>query len=75
VRYERAEVRRTRAPVLSERGDEPLVKVAVAGVVVLFLVFYIVNSPDNAASMAHSAGHLVSHVAHGIGNFLDKLAS
>ena len=52
-----------------------MVKVAVAGVVVLFLVFYIVTSPDNAASMAHSAGHLVSHVAHGIGNFLNKLAS
>jgi hypothetical protein len=52
-----------------------MVKVAVAGVVIVFLVFYITTSPDNAASMAHGAGHLVSHVAHGVGNFLDKLAS
>lgn len=52
-----------------------MVKVAVGGIVVLFLVFYIVTSPDNAASMAHGAGHLVSNVAHGIGNFLDKLSS
>jgi preprotein translocase subunit SecG len=52
-----------------------MVKVAVAAVVVLFVVFYIVTSPDNAASMAHGAGHLVSRVANGIGNFLNKLAS
>ena len=52
-----------------------MVKVVIASAVVLFVVFYIVTSPDNAASMAHGAGHLVSHVAHGIGNFLDKLAS
>jgi hypothetical protein len=52
-----------------------MVKVAAAGVVVLFVVFYIVTSPDNAASMAHGAGHLVANVAHGIGKFLDKLTS
>jgi hypothetical protein len=52
-----------------------MVKVTVAGIVVLFVIFYIVTSPDNAASMAHGAGHVVSHVANGIGNFLDKLSS
>lgn len=52
-----------------------MVKFGVAGVVVLFVLFYIITSPDNAATMAHGAGHLVSKVAHGVGNFLDKLTS
>jgi hypothetical protein len=50
-------------------------KFVIGGVVVLFVIFYIMTSPDQAASIAHGTGHLVSHVAHGIGKFLDKLAS
>jgi hypothetical protein len=50
-------------------------KVAVGGVLGAFVLFYILTSPDNAASMAHGVGHFVTYVAHGVGHFLDKLSS
>jgi hypothetical protein len=52
-----------------------MVKVAIVGLVAAFLIFYIITSPDQAADIARGAGHLTSKVAHGIGNFVDKLAS
>lgn len=52
-----------------------MVKVAIAGLVAAFLVFYIMTSPDQAANMAKGVGHIATNVAHGIGDFLDKLAS
>ena len=50
-------------------------KLVVVGAVVLFLVFYIMTSPGNAATIVHSSWHTVVHVAHGIGSFVDKLSS
>jgi hypothetical protein len=50
-------------------------KVAVGGVLVAFVLFYILTSPNNAASMAHGIWHFVGYLAHGVGHFLDKLSS
>jgi hypothetical protein len=33
------------------------------------------SSPDQAADMARGIGHVTSNVAHGIGDFLNPLAS
>ena len=52
-----------------------MVKVAIVGVVGAFLVFYILHSPDNAANIVHHSWAGVVKVAHGIGNFVDKLSS
>jgi hypothetical protein len=52
-----------------------MVKVAIAGLVGAFIIFYIMTSPDNAATMVKGMGHLTTNVAHGVGNFLDKLSS
>jgi hypothetical protein len=50
-------------------------KIAILGVVGAFLIFYIINSPDQAATMVKGAGHLATSVAHGVGDFLNKLSS
>ena len=52
-----------------------MVKVGIAGLVGVFVIFYIMTSPDQAATMAHGAWHGAVNIAHGIGNFLDKLSS
>jgi hypothetical protein len=52
-----------------------MVKVTIAGLIGAFLIFYIMSSPDQAAHIATNIGHLARSVAHGIGNFLNKLAS
>ena len=52
-----------------------MVKVAIVGLVAAFLIFYIMTSPDQAATIAKGTGHLASSVAHGIGDFVNKLAS
>jgi hypothetical protein len=52
-----------------------MVKTAIAGLVGVFIIFYIMTSPDQAATIVKGTGHLATSVAHGIGNFLDKLAS
>jgi hypothetical protein len=51
------------------------VKRVVAGLVAVFLVFYIMTSPDTAANIVQSTWDVAVNVAHGIGNFLNKLAS
>ena len=51
-----------------------MVKVAIAGLIGAFLVFYIMTSPDQAATMVKGAGHVATNVAHGVGDFLNKLA-
>jgi hypothetical protein len=51
------------------------VKRVVAALVVVFLVFYIMTSPDAAANIVHTTWHAAVKVAHGVGNFLNKLAS
>jgi hypothetical protein len=52
-----------------------MVKVTIAGLIGAFLIFYIMTSPDQAANIAHSTWHATINVAHGIGNFLNKLVS
>jgi len=52
-----------------------VVKIAVAGLVGAFLIFYVMTSPDQAAHIAKGSWHLVTSVAHGVGKFLDKLSS
>jgi hypothetical protein len=51
-----------------------MTKVAVSGAVIVFLIFFAVTSPDHAANIVHSAWHALVNVAHGIGDFLNKLA-
>ncbi len=52
-----------------------MVKVAIAALVGAFVLFYIITSPSNAADIAESAWHVMVNIAHGIGNFFDKLSS
>ena len=52
-----------------------MVKVTVLGLVGAFLIFFIMTSPDEAVKISKGVGHVATHVAHGIGNFIDKLAS
>jgi lipoprotein signal peptidase len=50
-------------------------KLVITGAVVIFLIFYIMTSPDQAANIVHNTWHLAVNVAHGVGNFVDKLSS
>lgn len=52
-----------------------MVKVTIVGLVGAFLIFYIMTSPDQAANIAHGTWHLATHVAHGLGDFVNKLAT
>jgi len=51
------------------------VKLVVPGIVVAFLLFYIVTSPDQAANIVHGTWHVAVNVAHGVGGFINKLAA
>jgi hypothetical protein len=52
-----------------------MVKITIATLVGAFLIFYIMTSPDQAATITKGSWHLAANVAHGIGSFVDKLAS
>ena len=52
-----------------------MTKVAISGILVAFLVFYVVTSPDQAADIFHTSWHTVVNIAHGLGKFFDKVAS
>ena len=52
-----------------------MVKIAIGGLIGAFVIFYMMTSPDQAANMVKGTGHLATHVAHEMGDFLDKLAS
>jgi hypothetical protein len=52
-----------------------MTKVVIPGAIVAFLVFYVMTSPDQAANIFHTGWHAIVNVAHGIGSFLNKLAS
>jgi hypothetical protein len=52
-----------------------MVKTAIAVLVGAFLVFYIMNSPTQAADIVHNVWHGAVGVAHGVGRFVDKVAS
>ncbi len=45
------------------------------GLVAAFLIFYIMTSPNQAANIVHATWHVAVNVAHGVGSFVDKLAS
>lgn len=51
------------------------VKSTIGIIVLVFIVFYAMTSPDQAANIFHNGWHAVVNLAHGIGNFFDKLAS
>lgn len=50
-------------------------KLVIVGAVVLFLLFYIMTSPAQAADIVHNSWHAAVNVAHGLGDFVDKVAS
>jgi hypothetical protein len=70
----RCVVRSRRATPIQAEEDQ-MVKVTIAGLIGAFVIFYIMTSPDQAATMVKGTGHLATNVAHGVGNFLDKLSS
>lgn len=51
------------------------VKSTIGVVVLVFVVFYMMTSPDQAAAIFHTSWHAVVNVAHGVGRFLDKVTS
>jgi hypothetical protein len=50
-------------------------KIVIVAAVVLFVFFYIMTSPDKSADIVHNSWHAAVNVAHGLGDFLDKVAS
>lgn len=52
-----------------------MVKTTIAVLIGVFLIFYIMTSPGHAATIVKGTGHLATSVAHGVGDFIDKLAS
>lgn len=52
-----------------------MAKLVIVGLIGAFLLFYIISSPDQAANIAQSGWHAAVNIAHGIGNFFNKLAS
>jgi hypothetical protein len=50
-------------------------KTGVTAVVVAFVIFFVLSSPDNAATICHGAWNTVVHIAHGLNTFIDKLSS
>jgi UDP-N-acetyl-D-mannosaminuronic acid transferase (WecB/TagA/CpsF family) len=75
LRYEQLRAAPPERALTSAEEDQPVVKIVIAALVGAFLIFYIMNSPDQAAHIAKGTWHLTTHVAHGVGGFLDKLAS
>jgi hypothetical protein len=51
------------------------VKSSIGIVLLVFIVFYAVTSPDQAANLFHNAWNSVVSLAHGVGKFFDKLAT
>lgn len=52
-----------------------MVKLVVVGAIAALVLFYVITSPDNAAEIANGAWDAIVNIAHGIGKFVDKLAS
>ena len=51
------------------------VKSTIGIVVLVFIVFYAMTSPDQAANLFHSTWNAIVNIAHGIGQFLNKVTS
>jgi hypothetical protein len=56
------------------RKASGVVKAVIIGAVVVFLVFYVMTSPTQAATIVHASWRLAVHLAHGAGDFVNKLA-
>jgi hypothetical protein len=70
-RYQWQQSGRSRAP-----GHEGgAMKLVITGAVVIFVIFYIMTSPNQAAGIVHNSWHAAVNVAHGLGGFVNKLAS
>ncbi|MCW2594318.1 MAG: hypothetical protein JWR06_287 [Jatrophihabitans sp.] len=52
-----------------------MAKLVISGLIVAFVLFYVITSPNNAANIVTAAWHVAVTVAHGIGNFFNKLSS
>jgi hypothetical protein len=52
-----------------------MAKLVIAVLIGAFVLFYIITSPDNAAHIATGAWHAAVTIAHGVGNFFNKLSS
>ncbi len=50
-------------------------KLVVVGLVAAFLIFYVMTSPVQAAHIVQHSWTVAVHVAHGVGTFVNKLAS
>ncbi len=50
-------------------------KTATTAVIVAFVIYFVLTSPDNAARIADGAWNTVVHIAHGLNTFIDKLSS
>lgn len=48
-------------------------KKLIAAVLVAFVIFYVVTSPDDAAKISHTVWHGVVNTAHGVSTYIDKL--
>jgi len=64
-----------RPPISQWKAQTVTLKSTIGIVVLVFLVFYIMTSPDQAANIFHTTWNAVVNVAHGIGQFLDKVTS
>ncbi len=51
-----------------------MTKNVVSGALIAFLIFFVVTQPAHSADIFHSAWRVIVNVAHGIGDFLSKLA-
>ena len=74
MRYERSKAGRIGLPA-GDRGDTVVTKVAVGGLLGAFVLFYILTSPDQAANIVHAGWHALVKLAHGVGDFVDKVSS
>lgn len=48
-------------------------KKLIIAVVVIFVVFFIVTSPDKSAQISQNAWKGIVHIAHGLSTFVGKL--
>jgi hypothetical protein len=51
------------------------VKLVVTAIVVAFVLFYVMTSPDQAANIVQGTWAIAVNVAHGVGSFINKLVS
>lgn len=50
-----------------------MAKLVIAGLLIAFVLFYVMTSPDQAAQIATGGWDGLVDIAHGVGRFLNKL--